>query len=68
MSQTQPDDEENHLSYDDDEFKDGMHEEGTNLDDMVSHTNTKLDETDDDLSAILYSIVDHRYLSGIIEH
>ena len=37
-----------------------MLKEGTNLDDIAAHIN-------DVLSAELHSIVDHRYLSGIID-
>ena len=44
-----------------------MLEEGNDIDDIVSQINNQLDETDDVLSAELLSIVDHRYLSGIIE-
>ena len=66
VSQTQPDDEVQPLS-DDDGINEVMLEEGTNLDDMAAHINGQLDETDDVLSAELHSIVDHRYLSGIIE-
>ena len=69
VSQTRPDDEEHPFSddNDDDGINEVMLEEGTNIDDMAAHINGKLGETDDVLSAELHSIVDHRYLSGIIE-
>ena len=44
-----------------------MLEEGNNIDDIASQINNQLDKTDDVLSAELHSIVDHRYLSRIIE-
>ena len=44
-----------------------MLDEGINIDDIASQINNQLDETDDVLSAELHSIVNHRYLSGIME-
>ena len=66
MSQTQPDDEAQPLSY-----EDGINEiilgKGTNINDIASHVNVQLDGTYDVLSAELHTIVDHIYLFGIIE-
>ena len=66
MSQTQPDDEALPPS-DEDGINEVMLEESANIDDIASHINGQLDGTDDVLSAELHTIVDHRYLSGIIE-
>ena len=67
VSQTQEDEEDYPPSDDDTGLNDLILEEGTDLDTMAAHINAQLDETDDVLSAELEAIVDHRYLSGIIE-
>ena len=67
ISQTPADVEDDPPSDDDTGLNDLILEEGTDLDTMAAHINAQLDETDDVLSAELEAIVDHRYLSGIIE-
>ena len=67
VSQTQEDDEDYPPSDDDSGLNGLVVDEGTDLDAMAAHINAQFDETDDVLSAELDSIVDHRYLSGIIE-
>ena len=42
-------------------------DEGIDLDTIAARINTQLDETDDVLSAELEAIMDHIYLSGIME-
>ena len=67
MSQTQQDNKYNPTSYDDNGLNGIIMDEGTDLDAMLAHINAQLDETDDVLSAELKAIIDHIYLSGIIE-
>ena len=67
VSQTQQDDENYPPSDDNNRLNGLIMDEGTNLDAMSVHINTQLDKMDDVLSAELETIMDHRYLSGIIE-
>ena len=67
VSQTQQEDDDS-PSYNDDTGLNGLiMDEGTDLDAIAAHINAQLDETDNVLSAELEAIMEHRYLSGIIE-
>ena len=67
VSQTQKDDEDNSPSDDNTGLNGLILDEGTDLDTIAAHINVQLDETDDTLSAELEVIMDHIYLSGVIE-
>ena len=68
MNRTQKDDEDDPPSDDDTGLNGLIMDEGTNLDAIAAHINAQLDETDDVLSAELEAIMDHIYLSSIIDH
>ena len=62
VSQTQKDDEDNLPSNDDTGINGIILDKDTDLDTIVAHINTQIDETDDVLSAELGAIMDHRLL------
>ena len=67
VSQNQQNDEDNPPSEDATGHTGLIMDEGTDLDAMSAHINAQLDETDDVLSAKLEVVINHRYLSGVLE-
>ena len=67
VSQTQDDDEDFPPSDADDDLPRFMEDGGVNTADVASHLNVQLDGKDDYLSAELETIVDDRYLAGVLE-
>ena len=67
VSQTQEDNENYPLSEDDPDLHELIGDSGKDFDTFATQINTQLDDKDDILAAELESIVDHRYLSGILE-
>ena len=67
VSQTQDDDEDFPPSDEDDDLPRFMEDGGVSTADVASHLNVQLDGKDDYLAAELDTIVDDRYLAGVLE-
>ena len=65
--QNQDDNDNYPLSEEDPDLHGLMMYRGKDFDDIVTHVNTHFDVKDDVLAAELESIVDHIFLSGILE-